>query len=107
MANLYMHPIEVMPMTFQYLKLEKMETVLCGKSENGGETTRNFAITKDGEYLLAAHQGSNNITVFERNQKTGKLSKMNIEGSFHNKPVYFFRAELNSKKQENSYLQRL
>ncbi|MFD2200712.1 lactonase family protein [Shivajiella indica] len=57
--------------------------------KSGGEMPRNFIITKDGKYLLAAHQASNNITVFERNQKTGKLTKLNIEGSYP-KPVYFF-----------------
>jgi 6-phosphogluconolactonase len=57
--------------------------------KSGGEMPRNFIITKDGEYLLAAHQASNTITVFERNQRNGKLSKINIEGSFY-KPVYFF-----------------
>lgn len=55
----------------------------------GGKTPRNFAITKDGEYLIAANQGSGNIVVFERDQKTGKLSKTALEVSI-NKPVYFF-----------------
>jgi 6-phosphogluconolactonase len=55
----------------------------------GGETPRNFAITKDGEYLVAANQGSGNIVVFERDQKSGKLSKTGLEVSI-NKPVYFF-----------------
>jgi 6-phosphogluconolactonase len=55
----------------------------------GGETPRNFTITKDGEYLVAGNQGSGNIVVFERDQKTGKLSKTTLEVSF-NKPVYFF-----------------
>jgi 6-phosphogluconolactonase len=57
--------------------------------KSGGEMPRNFIITKDGKYLLAAHQASNNITVFERNPRTGKLTKLNVEGEFH-KPVYFF-----------------
>ncbi|WP_373496749.1 lactonase family protein [Aquiflexum sp.] len=57
--------------------------------DTGGETPRNFAITKDGEYLIAANQGSNNIIVFERDQKTGKLIKTELTVSI-NKPVYFF-----------------
>lgn len=57
--------------------------------KTGGETPRNFIITKDGNYLLVAHQGSNNITVFERELKSGKLHKLEIEAEF-NKPVYLF-----------------
>lgn len=57
--------------------------------KSGGEMPRNFIITKDGNYLLVAHQASHNITVFERNQRTGKLSKLNLETNYH-KPVYFF-----------------
>lgn len=55
----------------------------------GGETPRNFAITKDGEYLIAGNQGSNNVIVFDRDQKTGKLIKTDLSVSI-NKPVYFF-----------------
>jgi len=57
--------------------------------KSGGEMPRNFIVTKDGEYLLSAHQASNTITVFDRNQKNGKLTKMNVEGNF-NKPSYLF-----------------
>lgn len=57
--------------------------------KSGGEMPRNFIITKDGKYLLVGNQASNNICVFERNQKTGRLTKLDIEASF-NKPVYFF-----------------
>lgn len=57
--------------------------------KTGGETPRNFVLTKDGKYLLAAHQASNNITVFERNVQTGKLTKLPLEVII-NKPVYFF-----------------
>jgi 6-phosphogluconolactonase len=55
----------------------------------GGETPRNFAITKDGEYLIVGNQDSNNIIVFDRDQKTGKLTKTDLAVSM-NKPVYFF-----------------
>ncbi|WP_373495845.1 lactonase family protein [Aquiflexum sp.] len=55
----------------------------------GGETPRNFAITKDGEYLIVGNQGSNSIIVFDRDQKTGKLVKTDLAVSI-NKPVYFF-----------------
>ncbi|MCF1751662.1 lactonase family protein [Mariniradius sediminis] len=57
--------------------------------KTGGEMPRNFILTKDGKYLLAAHQASNNITVFERNVQTGKLTKLPFEAKI-NKPVYFF-----------------
>lgn len=55
----------------------------------GGDTPRNFAITKDGEYLLAANQASGSIVVFERNQKTGRLTQTKFVASFK-KPVYLF-----------------
>lgn len=57
--------------------------------KTGGEMPRNFIITKDGNYLLVAHQASHTITVFERNQRSGKLSKIDLETKYH-KPVHFF-----------------
>ncbi|EKB47850.1 lactonase family protein [Cecembia lonarensis] len=57
--------------------------------KSGGEMPRNFILTKDGKYLLAAHQASNNITVFERDHKTGVLEPLGLEVKFE-KPVYFF-----------------
>lgn len=57
--------------------------------KTGGDMPRNFILTKDGKYLLAAHQASNNITVFERNAQTGKLTRLALEANI-NKPVYFF-----------------
>ncbi|MGY6520537.1 MAG: lactonase family protein [Mongoliitalea sp.] len=55
----------------------------------GGITPRNFTLTKDGNYLLVAHQDSGDIQVFERNIKTGKLTKTSMEIK-SNKPVYLF-----------------
>jgi 6-phosphogluconolactonase len=57
--------------------------------KTGGDMPRNFILTKDGKYLLAAHQASNNITVFERNTQTGKLIRLPLEANY-NKPVFFF-----------------
>jgi len=57
--------------------------------KSGGEMPRNFILTKDGKYLLAAHQASNNITVFERDQKTGVLEPLDFQVKFE-RPVYFF-----------------
>ena len=56
---------------------------------SGGETPRNFALTKDGEYLIVGNQGSGNIVVFDRDGKSGRLTKTNMEIPI-NKPVYFF-----------------
>jgi 6-phosphogluconolactonase len=82
--------IEEMPMIFLYFEVGKDgRLTFVERVKSGGEMPRNFIITKDGKYLLAAHQASNNITVFERNPRTGKLTKLNVEGEF-NKPVYFF-----------------
>jgi len=51
-----------------------------GKLENyfmvstRGDGPRNFAITPDGKYLLIAHQFSDNIVIFKRDNKTGILT---------------------------------
>jgi len=56
---------------------------------SGGETPRNFNLTHDGNYLLAANQASNTVVVFERNEETGMLSQTDWKVSVH-KPVYLF-----------------
>jgi DNA-binding beta-propeller fold protein YncE len=43
-----------------------------------GDGPRNFAITPDGKYILVGHQFTNNIVVFKRDAKTGKLSPAGI-----------------------------
>jgi 6-phosphogluconolactonase len=60
--------------------------------KTGGENPRNFVITSDGKFLVVGNQGSGTIVAFERNLKTGKLSKTGAETKF-NKPVYFFRLD--------------
>lgn len=60
--------------------------------KSGGQMPRNFIITKDGKYLLAAHQESSDIVVFERNQKNGNLSPTDLKVKYH-KPVYFFELD--------------
>lgn len=57
--------------------------------KTGGDMPRNFILTKDGKYLLVAHQASHNITVFERDTQSGRLTKLALETNY-NKPVYFF-----------------
>lgn len=57
---------------------------------SGGIMPRNFNFTKDGEYLLAAHQASNDVVVFKRNPEDGKLSKTPWKVEI-NKPVYLFQ----------------
>ena len=42
-----------------------------------GEGPRNFAIDPTGNFLLVAHQYSNDVVIFKRNKKTGKLSNTN------------------------------
>lgn len=42
----------------------------------GGNHPRNFAISPDGNFLLVANQFSNNITIFKRDAKTGRLTKL-------------------------------
>ena len=53
---------------------------------------RNFNLSSDGKYLFAAHQASNDIVVFERDQFTGKLTPTPWKAEV-NKPVYLFRLE--------------
>lgn len=51
------------------------------QTPTSGLTPRNFAITPDGNYLLVAHQKSDNVVIFKRNKTTGTLtdSGMRIE----------------------------
>ena len=57
---------------------------------SGGLMPRNFNLTADGKYLLAAHQASNDIVIFERDEFTGKLTQTLWKASVH-KPVYLHR----------------
>ena len=64
--------------------------VLVQNISSGGLMPRNFNLTSDGKYLLAAHQASNDIVVFERDEFTGKLTQTLWKAEV-NKPVYLFR----------------
>jgi 6-phosphogluconolactonase len=46
-----------------------------GNQPVGGKTPRNFAIDPTGNYLLVANQTSNDIIIFKRDKKTGKLTQ--------------------------------
>lgn len=41
----------------------------------GGNHPRNFALSPDGNFVLVANQFTNNITIFKRDLRTGKLIK--------------------------------
>jgi 6-phosphogluconolactonase len=45
-----------------------------GRHSSGGVNPRYFMIDQTGKYLLSANSKTNNIVVFRRNKKTGKLS---------------------------------
>jgi len=45
-----------------------------GRQSVKGIGPRNFAITKNGRFLLVANQNSDEIVIFDRNTKTGKLN---------------------------------
>jgi 6-phosphogluconolactonase len=45
-----------------------------GDQPTEGKTPRNFLIDPKGEFIFVAHQDSDNITIFKRDQKTGKLT---------------------------------
>lgn len=40
----------------------------------GGEGPRNFNLSPDGKFVLVAHEESNNITIFHRDEESGELS---------------------------------
>ena len=45
-----------------------------GNQPTEGKTPRNFLIDPKGDYVFVAHQDSDNITIFKRDQKTGELT---------------------------------
>lgn len=57
---------------------------------SGGLMPRNFNLTGDGKYLLAAHQASHDIVIFERDSISGILSLTPWKATVH-KPVYLHR----------------
>jgi 6-phosphogluconolactonase len=57
---------------FKIAKSGKLE--LKGQTSTLGKGPRNFAIDPTGNFLLVAHQYSNNIVVFKRNQSTGMIT---------------------------------
>ena len=48
---------------------------LVGEYRSGGRWPRNFCITPDDQYIIAANQNSGNIVVFRRDQISGALSE--------------------------------
>ena len=45
----------------------------------GGDWPRDFNITKDDQYLIVAHEKSDNVTTFKRDEVTGRLQKLEDE----------------------------
>ncbi|MBD2754633.1 lactonase family protein [Spirosoma validum] len=45
-----------------------------GDQPTEGKTPRNFLIDPKGDFIFVAHQDTDNITIFKRDQKTGKLT---------------------------------
>lgn len=45
-----------------------------GDQPTEGKTPRNFLIDPKGDFVFVAHQDTDNITIFKRDQKTGKLT---------------------------------
>lgn len=45
-----------------------------GDQPTEGKTPRNFLIDPKGDFVFVAHQDSDNITIFKRDQQTGKLT---------------------------------
>jgi 6-phosphogluconolactonase len=57
---------------FKILKNGKLK--FEGRTSTLGDGPRNFAIDPTGNFLLVAHQYTNNVVVFKRNKKTGLLT---------------------------------
>lgn len=49
---------------------------LIEHKDTGGVHPRNFVISPSGKYVLVANQFSNNISIYKRDSKTGKLTKL-------------------------------
>jgi 6-phosphogluconolactonase len=58
--------------TFKILKNGKLESQ--GQTSSLGKGPRNFAIDPTGNFLLVAHQYTNDIVIFKRNKSTGALT---------------------------------
>lgn len=56
---------------FKILKNGKLESK--GQTSTLGKGPRNFAIDPTGNFLLVAHQYTNDIVIFKRNQETGAI----------------------------------
>lgn len=57
---------------FKVLKNGKLQ--LAGQTSTLGKGPRNFAIDPSGNFLLVAHQYTNNIIIFKRDKNTGALT---------------------------------
>ena len=57
---------------FKILKNGKLESK--GQTSTLGNGPRNFAIDPSGNFLLVAHQYTNDVVIFKRNKKTGSLT---------------------------------
>ncbi|TDD75561.1 lactonase family protein [Flavobacterium caseinilyticum] len=57
-----------------YKILKNGKLLLKGQSSTLGKGPRNFAIDPTGNFLLAAHQYTNDIVIFKRNKTTGALT---------------------------------
>ena len=55
---------------------EKGKLKLIEHKDTGGIHHRNFAITPSGKFLLVANQFTNNIVIFKRDSKSGRLTKL-------------------------------
>jgi 6-phosphogluconolactonase len=58
--------------TFKILKDGKLK--FEGRTSTLGDGPRNFAIDPTGNFLLVAHQYTNEVVIFKRNKKTGLLT---------------------------------
>ncbi|WP_299430056.1 lactonase family protein [uncultured Maribacter sp.] len=66
--------------------------VLQGHQDTFGEHPRNFAIDPSGNFLLVANQFTDNVVVFRRNIKTGKLKKLPKELTISNPSCLVFKS---------------
>jgi 6-phosphogluconolactonase len=59
---------------FPILSNGKLDDKKRTLTPSGGKMPRNFTISQDGNWVLVAHQGTDNIVVFKRDKITGEIT---------------------------------
>lgn len=74
-SSRFYNAITVYAISEDGVHLEKIQVI-----DSGGEIPRDFTLSSNDEYVLVAHQDTDNLVVFKRNAETGQLEKLPEEG---------------------------